>query len=271
MESALKTFWLVRELLDDASLPSFRADVSKMLRPAYLRLGLLPRPGAAVSGDEKLARASVVRALFTLAEDPTVTRELVKLGTPLLASANAKKPARLPSEMLELALTAALRSGGSAAFERAEAQLMAATDGTERTRYLAAMSYVRDPALGQRVLALSYDPRLRTNERLLPLFGQLGQPETRERAFEWLRTHYDEVRASLGAHGGDSLISSLSNFCSEDKAREVNAFFAVKSGQIPGGPRELQLTLESIRSCAALASAYSEQMRALYTPKVGTK
>jgi cytosol alanyl aminopeptidase len=268
MESALKTHWLVRELLDDASLPAFRAEVAKILRPAYTRLGLTPRAGAQVSGEEKLARASVVRAMFGLAEDPGVTRELIKLGTPLLAPESASKPSRapanVPSELLELALTAVLRSQGAAAFDRAEAQLFAATDGLMRTRMLTAMAYVRDPALGQRALGLSLDARLRTNERLVPLFGQLSQAETREGAFAWLRTHYDALAALLGAHGGNDLISATGSFCSEDKAREVEAFFAPKSAHIAGGPRELLLTLETIRSCAALASTYAEPARKLY-------
>jgi len=273
MESALKAYWLVRELLDDASLPAFRAEVAKILRPAYTRLGLVPRAGAEVSGEEKLARASVVRALFGLAEDPTLTRELVKYGTPLLAPATPGKPEKpagtsaIPSELLELALTATLRSGGAAAFDRAEAQLFESTDGVLRGRYLTALSYVRDAALNQRVLALALDARLRTNERLIPLFGQLGQPETRDSAFDWLRTNYDALQAQLGAHGGNDVIAATASFCSEDKAREVEAFFAPKSPHIAGGPRELLLTLETIRSCAAIAGAYGEQARALYEGK----
>lgn len=270
MESALKTYWLVREFLDAGSLPSFRAEVAKMLRPAYTRLGLLPRGGAQVSGEEKLARASVVRALFSLAEDPALTKELVKLGAPLLAPPVAGKPkstSSVPSELLELTLTAALRSAGAPAFEQAVLQLFEATDGVLRSRYLTALSYVRDPELGQRALALALDPRLRTNERLVPLFGQLSQPETRDAGFAWLRANYDALQAQLGAHGGNDVIAAASNFCSEDKAKEVEAFFAPKSPHIPGGPRELLMTLETIRSCAALSSAYGEQVRALFAGK----
>jgi alanyl aminopeptidase len=273
MESALKTYWLVRELLDDESLPAFRAEVAKILRPAYSRLGLLPRAGAQVSGEEKLARASVVRALFGLAEDPTLTRELVKQGAPLLAPVAPAKPAKpasastIPSELLELALTATLRSGGAAAFDRAEALLFEATDGVLRSRYLTALSYVRDPALSTRALSLALDARLRTNERLIPLFGQLGQPETRDSAFEWLRANYDALQPQLGGHGGNDVIAATASFCSEDKAREVDAFFAPKSPHIAGGPRELLMALESIRSCAALAGAYSAEARGLYEGK----
>ncbi|MDB4972709.1 MAG: Membrane alanine aminopeptidase [Myxococcaceae bacterium] len=269
MESALKTFWLVRELLDDSSLPTFRSEMAKLLRPSYLKLGLVPR-SAQVSGEEKLRRSSLVRALFGLAEDPALTRELAALGTPLLMAAEPSpgdKPSHLPKELLEVALSASVRLGGAPVFDRAEAQLFASSDGLQRSRLLNALSYVREPALGQRVLQLGLDPRLRTNERLLPLFGQLGQAETRDGAFDWLRANFDALQALLGAHGGNDVIAAAAGFCSEEKAREVEGFFAPKSTLIPGGPRELLLTLESIRSCAALSSAYAEKIRGVYKPK----
>ena len=268
MDSALKTFWLVEELLDDASLPAFHQDMSKLLRPAQQKLGLVPKAGN-ISGEEKLQRASIARALFGLAEDPIIARELATLGRPVLLSPDPAKPllSKLPSELLELALSAAVREGGVTAFERAEAQLFAVTDGVHRAAVLHALASVRDAALSQRVLALSLDARLRTNERLLPLFGQIAQRETREQAFAWLRANYDALQAHLGAHGGNDVIAATASFCSEEKAREVDAFFAPKSQQIPGGPRELLLTLESIRSCAAQAATYGEKVRAVYADK----
>ncbi|MDB4988927.1 MAG: Membrane alanine aminopeptidase [Myxococcaceae bacterium] len=273
MESALKTFWLVRELLDDASLPAFRSEVAKLLRPSYQKLGLLPRTKGPIGGEEKLRRSSLVRAMFNLAEDPKLTFELASLGAPLLSATGqtAGKPSLLPSELLEVALAAAVRAGGAPSFELAEAQLLAASDGLQRSRLLNAMSSVRDAALGARVLALALDARLRTNERLLPLFGQMSQPETREHAFAWLRENFDALSGQLGAHGGNDVIAATASFCSEDKAREVEAFFGPKSPQIPGGPRELLLTLESIRSCAALASTYGDKVRALYQPGAAAK
>jgi hypothetical protein len=42
-----------------------------------------------------------------------------------------------------------------------------------------------------------------------------------------------------------------SHFCSEEKAREVQEFFAPRVDSLSGGPRHLAETLESIRLCAA--------------------
>ena len=266
VESALKTYWLVYELLDPPSLPAFRAEVAATLRPLYQKLGLLPRAGGSVRGEEKLLRASIVRALYALAEEPTVTRELARLGRPLIESGTSEDKA-LPSELIELALAAALREGGAPLFERAIEQLFAASDGLVRGRLLTALSATRDPALSARVLGLSLDPRLRTNERLLPLYGQSAMPETRGEAFSWVQQNLQALLNLLGAHGGNDLIGTAGGFCTEERAREVEQFFGPKSASIPGGPRELALTLETIRTCAALREAHGEALRALYAPK----
>src|SRR5690606_29380932 len=126
-------------------------------------------------------------------------------------------------------------------FAQAEQQLFASSDGVTRGRLLSAMASVRDPALSARVLDLGLDGRLRMNERLLPLLGQSGMPETREAAFRWLTEHYDALLAGVGRNSGHAIIGSAGSFCSEDKAREVEAFFGTRSDTVAGGPRELAL------------------------------
>jgi cytosol alanyl aminopeptidase len=265
MESALKTFWLLDELLEDGNLPAFRVDVAKSLRPQLTRIGLLPRAGAKVSGEEKLWRAAVVRALYGLSEDAAVTRELVRLGKPLLADAEVRST--LPSELIEPALTAAVRDGGAAAYDSAQAKLFAADDGIQRSRFLSALANVRDPELARRTLGLTLDPKLRTNERLLPLLVQLGQRETRSEAFAWLKQNFDAVLAQLGAHGGNDLIGATGSFCTAQEAEDVEQFFAPQVNKVPGGPRELALTLESIRACVAIRAHYADALARVYPAK----
>ena len=264
VESALRTYALLRELLDPKALPGMRAELSRLLAPAYRKLGLFPRSDAEVRGEEKLWRASVVRALYVLAEDAEVTRALARAGRPLLE--RPSQPSKLPSELIELALAAAIIEGGAAQFARAEQQLFASQDGVVRGRLLSALGYVRDPALSTRVLALSLDPRLRLNERLLPLVVQSAERRTRHAAFAWLRQRFDVLSAQIGAHGGDDLVATTAGFCSEADAREVEGFFASRAASIAGGPRALALSLESIRVCAALAKARGDALGALYAP-----
>ncbi|HEY6876411.1 MAG TPA: ERAP1-like C-terminal domain-containing protein, partial [Polyangiales bacterium] len=245
----------------DESVPAFRSDVAKALRPQLQRMGLLPR-GAKVSGEEKLWRVSVVRALYGLSEDPELTRELVKLGKPLLAGGRSE----LPSELIELALTAAVRDGGAPAYDLLLARLSAANDGIERSRLLGALSGVRDPALAQRSLALGLDSKLRVNERLTPLMVQLGMRETRVAAFAWLKDNFDALLAQLGSHGGNDVIGGAASFCSNEAAQDVEQFFAARAEKVAGGPRELALTLETIRACAATKAQYAEDLAKAYPP-----
>ncbi len=262
-ESALKTFWMLSELLPDESLPAFRADMAKTLRPQLNRIGLLPRTSKP-SGEEKLSRVSVVRALYGLSEEAALSKELARLGKPLLSGDAVRN---LPSELIELALTAAVREGGASAYDAVQAQLFAADDGVQRNRLLGALANVRDPALAKRSLALTLDDKLRVNERLLPLLVQLGQRETRAQAFAWLRENFDALLAKLGAHGGNDVISASSSFCTAQAAQEVEQFFGSRVEKVPGGPRELALTLESIRGCAATHEHYATALSTAYPAK----
>ncbi|HEX5659153.1 MAG TPA: ERAP1-like C-terminal domain-containing protein, partial [Polyangiales bacterium] len=259
-ESALRTFWLLNELLANESLPAFRADLAKTLRPQLNRIGLLPR-AAKVSGEEKLWRVSVVRALYGLGEEAALSKELARLGKPLLAGGEVKG---LPSELVELALTAAVREGGAFAYDAVHTQLFTTDDGVRRGRLLGALANMRDPELAKRSLGLTLDEKLRTNERLVPLLVQLGQRETRASAFAWLKDNFDGLIAKLGAHGGNDVIGATASFCSTEAAQEVEQFFSPRVDKVPGGPRELALTLETIRACAAIKAHYADALAAAY-------
>jgi hypothetical protein len=132
---------------------------------------------------------------------------------------------------------------------------------------LGALSNVRDPELAKRTLALTLDPKLRVNERLHPLISQLGQRETRAAAFAWLKENFDALLAQLGSHGGNDVIGANASFCSEQAAQDVEQFFATRVDKVPGGPRELALTLETIRSCAATQARYAEALSKAYPVK----
>jgi len=47
----------------------------------------------------------------------------------------------------------------------------------------------------------------------------------------------------------------VSDFCSEERAAEVEAFFGPRIEALPGGPRNLRGALEAIRLCAARVEA----------------
>jgi alanyl aminopeptidase len=277
LEQVLGLFGMARErLLSDEQLPAYRALIGRLVKPRLEPLGLSPRAGRVSNGEEKLLRSVLVRALAFEAKDPQLLRELAAYGRAQLGLASGARGAAreqslaaLPPELIDVAYSAALREGDAQLLAQASERLFAESDGTARGRLLSAIATLDRPAATEQVLSLSLDPRLRTNERLAPLFGQAARRETRAAAYAWLKQHIDPLSAVLGEHQRGDVMSAAAGFCSEDMARDVEAFFGERAPRLPGGPRELAMTLESIRLCAALAQAQGEKARAFFAEQRG--
>jgi alanyl aminopeptidase len=252
------------KLLSEAELAHYRARVAQVAGPVYRKLGLFPPAGAEVSGEEKLLRAQAVRALGLEARDPELYAELARLGRARLELETHPRALELPSELIDVALTAALRQGDDSVLARAKEKLVADADGTVRARLLTGIAGLDQPARTGAVLALALDPRLRVNERLPLVFGQMARTETRRAAFDWLKANEQGLSTALSQRHQADVIASVAGFCDEATAQEVEAYFGPRAEKIPGGPRELQLALERIRLCAALRAAQGESARAYF-------
>jgi alanyl aminopeptidase len=252
------------KLLSEAELANYRARVAQLTAPLYQKLGLFPATGAEVSGEEKLQRSQVVRALGLEARDPALATELAALGRARLDLGSHPRSAELPSELIDAALSAALRQGDAAVLARAKEKLLAETDGTVRARLLSALGSLDQPARTAELLTLALDPRLRVNERLPLLYGQMARSETRRAAFDWLKSNEQALSAALSERHQANIIAATGGFCDEASAREVEAHFASRVEKMPGGPRDLALALESIRLCAAVSKAQTESARAYF-------
>ncbi len=266
LETSLSGFAFVREaLLDPANLAAYRQKLGALVGPGYTKLGLFPKSGQAVHGESKLRRAQLVRAMAFSVKDAALRAQLYKLGRAQLGLETDPRLASLPRELIETALMVAVQEGGASLFERAEEQLFASDDGLVRTRLLMALGATEDPALGARVLSLSLDARLRTNETLLPLALQAGSFETRKGALEWLHQHRDALLARVSEHRASDAIAAFDGLCSEADAAQLDALFSPGIDRIAGGPRELRLTLEAIRSCSAVREAQRASANAYFS------
>jgi alanyl aminopeptidase len=106
---------------------------------------------------------------------------------------------------------------------------------------------------------------VRTNEIRAPLSVQVSKPETREAAWAWIEQSFVPLTARLPDDGAGSMPWYASTFCSEEKAAEVEAFFAPRIDSLPGGPRNLAGALEAIRLCASLRTAQAASAEAFFT------
>jgi alanyl aminopeptidase len=251
LEAVLDALRGVRDaLVADADLPAFRARIAKALGPRLAALSVFPVSPA--SPEDKLLRAVLVRAVALDAEEPGVLVLLAPRGAALLAG-NA--PEELPKELYGAALWAHLAADGQTALPALLARLASEEDGFMRGRLLSAIASSPNPAQVEQVMNLSVGDTLRVNERMAPVFGQLGRRATREAAYAYFKEHLDALAKAVSGHAAGGLLSGLSVFCSAEHAADITAHLADKAALLSGGPRQLALALDNVRSCAVFASA----------------
>jgi len=254
-------------LLEEPELPGYRRLMQELVQARQQRLGLFP--AAKEDGEAKLLRPALVSSLAFEARDPALRQTLARLGRAHLGLAQDERAARLPSELLDVALAVSVQEGGAAVIDRVVAAIGASNDGLERGRLLGALGSNQNPELSPTVLQLSLTDSLRTNERLTTVAGQLRQRETREAAYGWVEAHFDELVARLGAELGAQLTLAAGVFCSQAAADRARAFFTPRVEALTGGPRLLQQNLESSELCAAFRAAHKDSAHKYFTSSAG--
>ena len=209
-------------------------------------------------------RRDLLSFLAFTAEDARVRREAAERGRRYVGADGAIDRSAVHHDLVGLALGVAVQEGDAAFFDRLLAAFRASDDALFRAQVLGALGATHDPALGQRALELSLDPALRVNEVTTTISAQLGMSETRERAWQWLREHFDAVFARVAPTRAGYAPWYAAGFCSEEKATEVEAFFSERIETLPGGPRNLRGALEAIRLCAARVEAQRESAAAFF-------
>jgi alanyl aminopeptidase len=172
-------------------------------------------------------------------------------------------PDAVATDLADVALAAAVRTGGAEVFDAVVDELVRSDDAQLRQRALKAVGDARQPGVVARALDLALDPRLRKNERLVALDGLLAAPETRDAAWAWLTAHFDALMPLLPDRFGGQLPRSV-RMCDRRQIDEVRAFFAPRVEQLTGGPRNLAQALESAAQCVARVAAQRDGVLAYF-------
>ena len=127
----------------------------------------------------------------------------------------------------------------------------------------------RNPDLAPAIRDLTFDPILRATEVTSPVWSKLGQHETREATWQWVKDNFDKLLAAVPKHHGQTqLINMGSVFCDEAHAKDVESFFTqARIAQIDGGPRVLASTLEEIHLCIVKRQKQEPSAREFFAKK----
>jgi alanyl aminopeptidase len=93
---------------------------------------------------------------------------------------------------------------------------------------------------------------------------QLGDPRTRDAAWQWVRENLGPLFERIGSSSGAYLAWYVAGGCTAEWAAEVGATLQPRVNDLPGGPRNLAGAVEAVRLCAARASHQRASARAFF-------
>ena len=255
----------IRNAADPADRSAMDAWARRLYGPSLARLGWQTVPGE--PSDDRELRAEVIGFMSEMGDQAT-QEHASRLGAAVVAAILEGRDAAevVPEEWVGRVLVAAAgRSGDAALFGRMLAAFERTSDARERRQLLDAIGSFSRPELAHRARELTFDARLRVNERLAPVGAQLHGPASRPAAWVWLRARLDRLRQELPPDWAGSLPLYLAGACDETSAVELQETFGPVIGELAGGPRNLETAIESVRLCAALRQAQGPAVHAFFT------
>ena len=150
--------------------------------------------------------------------------------------------------------------GDSALYEQLSTRLAQTESQQEYGLCLAALASFRDPALAERSLSLVKNSTIRQQEYPRFFSALLNNPSTRDAAWKYLKTHWDDLAEKVTSFGGRGAVSELGDACSSSMREDVQRFFA--DHKAPGAERAVQQSLDRIDACLAFRKAQESSMDA---------
>lgn len=157
----------------------------------------------------------------------------------------------LPADLRSACYRAVLQDGDASTYEEM-LKLYRATDlHEEKDRISRALGVVKDVDILRQVVQFAMSDEVRAQDSIFVIVAVAMNPKGREMTWSFFRENW---RVLLDQYEGGFLLSRLvkyltENFATEEKAKEVEAFF--KEHQFPGTERTVSQSVETIRLNAA--------------------
>ena len=210
---------------------------------------------SAMSEARQTMYAIVLQLLGVNGSDPAAQRRAADMASAYLSGASSPPPA-ITQSVLQVAAFA----GDTTRYTEYADKLATLTGQPEEYyRVLNALSWFRDPQLTERTLQMTLSPQVRTQDIGAIISGVIARPWSRDAGWEFVTREWKGLLQRLGTFQGvPAIVSSLGNFCSEEKASEVREFFT--ANPLPTAPRGLQQAIERIETCAAMRKRQTPAM-----------
>jgi aminopeptidase N len=226
--------------------------VRRLLNPAALELGWVPRPGE--SDETKTLRARVMHTLGYAGRDPEV---LAHART--LAGQALENPASVDHTIALTAFSLAALHGDAALYDKVMDHLqMKGASLEEYYLYFQTLSRFSDPNLLQRTLDFALTPAVRSQDTLGLISAVMENPAGTRVAWDFVRAHWAEIEKVGGGFTSGEVVAATSVFCDAGMRGEAQDFFAMH--KVPTAERTLKQSVERMNYCEDLKSRQTPQL-----------
>ncbi len=250
--------FLDQDMVSNGGHQAYEQWVRKFATPVMQQIGWSARPGD--DYETQKVRADAFLVLGYLGREPQAVAEARKIVEKYI-----NDPASADPMLSEPAFRIGASEGDAKLYDEILAAMSKATTPNVYYRYLNALTAFRDPALVRRTLELAVTDKVRSQDMPIVLTQLLGNPASRDIAWEFVRTHWPELSKRASISGSAMIVRATGSFCDAKAQAEVQQFFS--ENPVPEAQRTLKQSLERIGSCVQFKAAQQSDLAAWLTGK----
>lgn len=240
-----------RFIVTDEDRPAYQLWVRNTLNPVARRIGWEPKPGE--SEEQTNLRPLLLTALGSNGQDPDAIAAARKLSEQAL-----RDPGSVRSDLATAAFGLAAATGGTDFYDKIMAGMKGSKTPEQYYLYFFALPSFSDPHLAQRTLDFAISPAVRSQDSLGLIGGVMGNPDGQKLAWDFVRSHWDDVLKSGGPFASAQVQGSVGNFCDSGMKDQVKEFFSAHPSS--AAERTLRQSMERITNCIALRTQQSGRL-----------
>jgi len=208
--------------------------------PEYARLG---SPSPDDSPNTRQLRAQLFAMLGYHGDDSGIVAQANEIASRYIAN-----PTSVDPNLGRAALAVAAENGDAALFDKLQGVYETSTDPIFQEAALYLLVQFTNPTLLNRALNYAISSKVRNQDTAILFDYGLQIPENREQTWQFIKTHWNQVKAQLTTDSGTYVVSGAGSFCSPEAHDDVKSFF--DSHPAPDANVALKHALEHIDECA---------------------
>jgi len=237
--------------------------VRRILAPSLARFGLARREGegAAIS----LLRPALIGTLADEGKDPRVLAYADSL-----AKVHVATPGNVDPSLIGVALEMSAIQGNEALFAEYKKRFENAEIPAERSRYLGALGYFRDPKIAEEAIQYSLQGPLRPQEVFTIPTTLATSLDYEEVPYKWMSENFGTIASKIPPMYLVYMPFTASG-CSQERLAKAKVFFADPKHQVAGYEKQLAKVGDQVNDCAGLRQREGSLVATYLTQQVGSR